>query len=144
MAHPGDHSLIISQSLVNHKLCWDSQLFLSFSAYTFSEKKSTFLTFLHGWLVTFLSLKPAKTEFLLVFQHAKIHILTLAIHAPCQYNDTPVSSARNLSVIFDSSLSFSDHISYNDFAHICDLHLFVIFLITPHPAPLPTFLIHSN
>ena len=73
----------------------------------------------------FLSLNSAKTEFLLVglpAQLSKIHnpILKISSNTTIQ----PVSSARNLGIIFDSNLSFSDHISYiskSCFSHIRDL-----------------------
>ena len=73
----------------------------------------------------FLSLNPAKTEFLLIglpAQLTKIHNPTLTI--PGNTTIQPVSSARNLGIIFDSNLSFSDHISYiskSCFTHIRDL-----------------------
>ena len=75
----------------------------------------------------FSSLNPAKTEFLLIglpAQFTKIHNLTLTI--PSNTTIQRGSSARNLGVIFDSNLSFSDHISYMSkscFSHIRDLQL---------------------
>ena len=73
----------------------------------------------------FLSLNPAKTELLLIglpAQLTKMHNPTFTI--PDNTTIQPVSSARNLGIIFDSNLSFSDHISYiskSCFAHIRDL-----------------------
>ena len=96
-----------------------------------------------SWMAwNFLSLNPAKTEFLLIglpAQLSKIHNPTLTISS----NTTiiqPVSSARNLGIIFDSNLSFSDHISctFRNPASlifvICDV--FVILWITKLPALL--------
>src|SRR3990167_2354803 len=66
-----------------------------------------------------------KTEILLLglsAQLAKIESPTLS--TPSNINIKPVSSARNLGIIFDSNLSFSDHISYiskSCFSHIRDL-----------------------
>ena len=64
-------SSIISQSSVNHKLyADDTQLFLSFSADTFSENillLQNTISNISSWMASnFLSLNPAKTEFLLI------------------------------------------------------------------------------
>ena len=56
-------------------------------------------------------MNPAETEFLLIglpAQLTEIHNPTLTI--PGNTTIQPVSSARNLGIIFDSNLSFSDHI----------------------------------
>ena len=111
-------STITSRSSVNHKLyADDTQLFLSFSADAFSEKIKLLqdtISEISTWMASnFLSLNPTKTEFLLIglpAQLAKIHNPTLTISSNTTIQ--PVSSARNLGVIFDSNLSFSDHISY--------------------------------
>ena len=111
-------SSIISQSSVNHKLyADDTQLFLSFSAEAFSENillLQNTISNISSWMASnFLSLNPAKTEFLLIglpAQLSKIHNPTLTISSNTTIQ--PVSSARNLGIIFDSNLSFSDHISY--------------------------------
>ena len=72
-----------------------------------------------------LSLNPAETEFLLIglpAQFSEIHNPTLTISSNTTIQ--PVSSARNLGIIFDSNLSFSDHISFISkywFSHIRDL-----------------------
>ena len=122
-------STIISRSSVSHKLYADDFRFLSFSADAFSEKiqllKDT-ISEISSWMASnFLSLNPTKTEFLLIglpAQLAKIHNPTVTI--PSNTTIQPVSSARNLGVIFDSNLSLSDHISYiskSCFSHIHDL-----------------------
>ena len=97
-------SSIISQSSVNHKLEFyadDTQLFLSFSADTFSENillLQNTISNISSWMASnFLSLNPAKTEFLLVglpAQLSKIHNPTLTISSNTTIQ--PVSSARNL------------------------------------------------
>ena len=61
----------------------------------------------------FLSLNPAKTDFLIIgfpAQFTKFHnpILTIPFNTTIQL----VSFARNLGAFFDSNLSFSDHIFY--------------------------------
>ena len=68
---------------------------------------------------------PAKTDFLVIglsVQFTKIPNPTLTI--PSSTTKQLVSSAQKLDVIFDSNLSFSDHISFMSkscFSHICDL-----------------------
>ena len=146
-------SSIISQSSVNHKLyADDTQLFLSFSADAFSENillLQNTISNISSWMASnFLSLNPAKTEFLLIglpAQLSKIHNPTLTISS----NKTiqPVSSARNLGIIFDSNLSFSDHISYiskSCFSHIRDLRRIRNTLDHKTACTFATSLIHSK
>ena len=89
----------------------------------FYSCKILYPTFLHGWPQTFLN--PAKTVFLLIglpAQLSKIHNLKLTFSSNTTIQ--PVSSARNLGIIFGSNLSFSDHILYiykSRFSHIRDL-----------------------
>ena len=60
----------------------------------------------------FLSLNPSKTEFLVIGLPKQLERLNHpTIHLPKDVILSPVDSARNLGVIFDSNLSFSDHIS---------------------------------
>ena len=59
----------------------------------------------------------------------------------------PVSSARNLGNIFDSNLSFSDHISYiskSCFSHIRDLRRIRNTLDHKTACTIATYLIHSK
>ena len=96
----------------------------------------------------FLSLNPTKTEFLLIglpAQLTKIHNPTLTI--PSNTTIQPVSSARNLGAIFDSNLSFSDHISYiskSCFSHIRDLRRIRSTLDHKTACTMATSLIHSK
>ena len=91
----------------------------------FYSCKILYPTFLHGWPQTFyLSTLLKLNFFLLDFLHnfLKFTIPTLTISSNTTIQ--PVSSARNLGIIFDSNLSFSDHISYiskSCFSHIRDL-----------------------
>jgi len=66
------------------------------------------------WMTSnFLSLNPCKTEFLLIGvpqQCAKVNQLVL--HVPDNTTVTPVSNARNLGILFDSNLSFKQHINF--------------------------------
>ena len=91
--------------------------------------------------------QPAKTEFLLIglpAQLFKIHNPTLTISSNTTIQ--PVSSARNLG-IFDSNLSFSDHISYiskSCFSHIRDLRRIRNTLDHKTACTIATSLIHSK
>ena len=146
-------SSLISQSSVNHKLyADDTQLFLSFSADTFSENillLQNTISNISSWMASnFLSLNPTKTEFLLIglpAQLSKIHNPTLTISSNTTIQ--PVSSARNLGIIFDSNLSFSDHISYiskSCFSHIHDLRRIRNTLDHKTACTIATSLIHSK
>jgi len=96
----------------------------------------------------FLSLNPSKTEFLLIglpAQLAKIDNPILSM--PSNVNIKPVSSARNLGLIFDSNLSLSDHISYlskSCFSHIRDLRRIRNTLDHTTARTIATSLIHSK
>ena len=102
-----------------------------------------------SWMASnFLSFNPTKTEFLFIglpAQFAKIHNPTLTISSNTTIQ--PVSSARNLGVIFDSNLSFSDHISYISkycFYHIRDLQRIRSTLDYNTACTIATSLIHSK
>ena len=96
----------------------------------------------------FLSLNSSKTEFLLIglpTQLAKIDNPSLSM--PSSTSIKPVASARNLGVIFDSNLSFSDHISNISktcFAHIRDLRRIRNTLDHTTACTIATSLIHSK
>ena len=113
----------------------------------FYSCKILYPTFRHGW-PHFLSLNPTKTEFLLIglpAQLSKIHNPTLTISSNTTIQ--PVSSARNLGIIFDSNLSFSDHISYiskSCFSHIRDLRRIRNTLDHKTACTIATSLIHSK
>ena len=95
-----------------------------------------------------LSFNPAKTEFLLIglpAQLSKIHNPKLTISSYTTI--LPVSSAQNLGIIFDSNLSFSDHISYiskSCFSHIRDLRRIRNTLNHKTACTIATSLIHSK
>ena len=146
-------STIISRSSVNHKLyADDTQLFLSFSAENFSlniKFLQDTISEISSWMASnFLSLNQSKTEFLLIglpAQLAKIDNPFLSM--PSGINIRPVPSARNLGVIFDSNLSFSDHISYiskSCFSHIRDLRRIRNTLDHTTASTIATSLIHSK
>jgi len=146
-------SSIISRTSVNHKLyADDTQLFLSFPATNFEHNIQLLqktISEISSWMASnFLSLNPSKTEFLLIglpLQLAKINNPTISISNDVRLK--PVSSARNLGVIFDSNLSLSEHISYiskNCFAHIRDLRRIRNTLNQTTACTIATSLIHSK
>ena len=106
-----------------------TQFFLSFSPCNFQQNIQLLqntISEISSWMASnFLSLNSSKTEFLLIglpTQLTKIDNPSLCM--PLSSSIKPVASARNLGVIFDSNLSFSDHISNISkrcFAHIRDL-----------------------
>ena len=73
----------------------------------------------------FLSLNPSKTELILIGLPQQLSELSNPIiHLPNNITLSPVHSARNLGIIFDSNLTFSQHISAvskSRFYHIRDL-----------------------
>ena len=114
----------------------------------FYSCKILYPTFLHGWPQTFyLSTLLKLNFFLLDFLHnfLKFTIPTLTISSNTTIQ--PVSSARNLGIIFDSNLSFSDHISYiskSCFSHIRDLRRIRNTLDHKTACTIATSLIHSK
>ena len=146
-------SHIISRSSVNHKLyADDTQLFISFSPCNFQQNIQLLqntISEISSWMASnFLSLNSSKTEFLLIglpTQLAKTDNPSLSM--PSSTSIKPVTSARNLGVIFDSNLSFSDHISYISktcFAHIRDLRRIRNTLDHTTACTIATSLIHSK
>ena len=142
------------KSSVDHKLyADDTQLFLSFSPCNFQQNIQLLqntISEISSWMASnFLSLNSSKTEFLLIglptLQLAKIDNPSLSM--PSSTFIKPVASARNLGVIFDSNLSFSDHISYISktcFAHIRDLRRIRNTLDHTTACTIATSLIHSK
>jgi Reverse transcriptase (RNA-dependent DNA polymerase)/Endonuclease-reverse transcriptase len=146
-------SSIISRSFVNHKLyADDTQLFLSFSPSQFANSihlLQNTISEISSWMASnFLSLNPSKTEFLLFgtpAQLTKISEPTLTLSSDTIIK--PASSARNLGIIFDSNLSFSDHISHLSktcFSHIRDLRRIRNTLDHTTACTIATSLIHSK
>ncbi len=109
-------SLISNSSVKHHLYADDTQLFISFTALDFSTNMAhlqTTIELVSTWMsANLLSLNQSKTEFLLIGlpkQLSKISNPSLLM--PANVAITPSDSARNLGVIFDSSLTMSDHIS---------------------------------
>ena len=96
----------------------------------------------------FLSLNPSKTEFMLIGnsrQLSKIENSTLSL--PDNVYVKPVSSARNLGVIFDSRLSFTDHVSSVSkacYCHIRNLRRIRSSLDQSTATTIATSMIHSK
>ena len=106
----------------SHKLyADDTRLHLSFSAVDFSHSSAHLeqtVSNVYNWISSyFLSLNPSKTEFLVIglpkqlekLYHPTIHLRNDVILSP-------VDSARNLGIIFDSNITQSDHKCQN---HAC-------------------------
>ena len=146
-------SHIISNSCASHHLCADdTQLYMSFSATDFATNiahlQST-LSSVYDWMSSnFLSLNPSKTEFLLLGlprQLAKLQNPNITL--PGNVTLCPVTSARNLGVIFDSNLSFSEHISAisrSCYQHIRDLRRIRPNVDTATARTIAVSLIHSK
>ena len=136
-------SSLISDSPVNHHLyADDTQLVISFSA----SNLETTIDSVSTWMSTnLLSLSQSKNEFLLIglpkqFSHATLHM-------PSNVTTKPSDSIRNLGVIFDSSLTMSDHISAvskSCFLFIRDLRRIRSTLDSTTAKTSATFLIHSK
>src|SRR5664279_3771005 len=95
-----------------------------------------------------LSLNQSKTEFLLIGLPQQLSKLSNPLLAmPSNVSITPTSTARNLGVIFDSTLSMSEHISAiskSCFCHICDLRRIRSTLDLTTAKTIATSLIHSR
>ena len=95
----------------------DNQLFISFVTSEFSANilhlQATTVELVSQWMpANILSLNQFKTEFLLIGLPAQLPQNSYpCLLMPSNAIITPTPSARNLGVIFDSTLSMSDHIS---------------------------------
>ena len=145
-------SLISDSSVKHHLYADDTQLFISFSAPNFSHSLTnleTTIDIVSTWMsANLLSLNQSKTEFLLIGlpkQLSKISDPTLLM--PSNVTITPTDAARNLGVIFDSSLTMSNHISSvskSCFLAIRDLRRIRSTLDYTTAQTIATSLIHSK
>jgi hypothetical protein len=96
----------------------------------------------------FLSLNPSKTEFLVIGLPKQLEKLNHpTIHLPNDVILSPVDSARNLGVIFDSNLTFSNHISAvskSCLYHIRDLRRIRNTIDHTTACTIATSLVHSK
>jgi exonuclease III len=146
-------STVISNSSANHHLfADDTQLFLSFSAadfaYNITHLENT-ISNVSNWMSSnFLSLNPSKTEFLIIGLPQQLSKLNSPIiHLPNNVTLSPVTSARNLGVIFDNNLTFSQHISAiskSCFLNIRDLRRIRNTIDQTTACTIATSLIHSK
>ena len=145
-------SIISSFSLDHHLYADDTQMFTCFSSLNFSDSiapfKSTFDAISTWMSENFLALNPSKTEFILLGtpqQLAKLHNPVLALSSGIEI--TPVSSVRNLGVIFDKHLSLHDHItkiSQACFFHLRDLRHIRPYLSFNTASTIGTALVQSK
>ena len=109
-------SSIISASSVSHLLyADDTQLIISFVPQNFTchKQPSVHYTLISSWMSSnYLTLNLSKTEFLLIgLTQQTSKIVNLSLFIPSTKPIMPSLSAKNLGFIFDSTLSFSKHIS---------------------------------
>jgi len=117
-------SSLISDSFVGHHIyADDNQLFISFVTSEFSTNISHLqatVDLVSQWMSSnLLTLNQSETEFLLIGLPAQLSTISdLSLLMPCNTITAPTSSARNLGVIFDSTLlttplrTLSPHLSY--------------------------------
>ena len=146
-------SSVISQSTINHHLyADDTQLFNSFSPTNFPADIILFqdtLSNVSDWMSSnMLSLNHSKTQFLIIGLPKQLEKLSdPLLKMSSGLAISPVSSARNLGVIFDSSLSMSEHISAiskSCFFHIRDLRRIRNTLDLQTAKTIATSLIHTR
>ena len=110
-------SSLISAASISHLLYADViQLFISFVPKNFSSAINTLqstITLISSWMSSnYLTLNPSKTEFLLIgLPQQTSKIVNPSLSLPITKPIMPSLSAKNLGLIFDSTLSFSKQIS---------------------------------
>ena len=146
-------SSLLSASSVNHHLyADDTQLFISFTPQSFSSSIQSLqntIAAVATWMSSnLLCLNQSKSEFMVIGhpkQLSKLNKPSLAM--PDNTILLPVSSARNLGIIFDSQLTLSKHISAltsSCFYHIRDLKRIRNYLSTETAILIATSLVHTK
>ena len=111
------HKIILKYKLEYHVYADDTQLYLCFKptqqcADNTIERIESCICEIRKWMQeNFLKLNDEKTEFVLIGsrqQMSKVHVPHITIG---DADITPATKARNLGVIFDSSMSLNAHIS---------------------------------
>ena len=151
-ATPLSHLIASNPSISHHLYADDTQLFTSFStsdsAAGLSALEST-ISSVSSWMSSnFLALNPSKTEFLLFGNRSQLSKANnIILSMPNNISIRPVTSVRNLGVVFDSELSFSKHIaslSKSCFCHIRNLRRIRSSVDLPTATTIAVSLIHSK
>src|SRR6218665_1139874 len=126
-------SIIKASSVDHHLYADDTQLFISFSPNSFSESIDHLLhvvKLISSWMTSnLLSLNPSTTECILIGLREQLKkipdpFISLNLDSASTHTFTSNSPVRNLGVIFDKNISFSNHITHisrSCFMHIRDL-----------------------
>src|SRR6218665_527566 len=99
-----------------------------------------------------LCLNPSKTEFILIGLREQLKkipdpSISINLDSASTHTFTPSSPVRNLSVIFDQNLSFSDHITHlsrSCFMHIRDLRRSRPMLDLKTASTIATSIVHAK
>jgi len=145
-------SLIADSSINHHLYADDTQLYISFSPLDFCSNILSLqntISLISDWMsANLLSLNQSKTEFLVIGLPQQLSKLSNpSLSMPSNSSITPTVAARNLGVIFDSTLSMSNHISAVSktcFFSIRDLRRIRNTLDSSTAKTIATSLIHSK
>ena len=145
-------SLLSSSPVSHHLYADDTQLFISFSPLSFAsttDSLQTTISTVANWMSSnLLCLNQSKSEFLVVGLQKQLSKLNNPLlHMPDNTALLPVESARNLGVIFDSHLTFSQQLSSltkSCYYHIRDLNRIRNCLDLESAKTVATSFIHSK
>src|SRR6218665_4019908 len=148
-------SLIRASSIDHHLYADDTQLFIS-SPNSFSDSIDHLLHVVKQisfWMISnLLCLNPSKSEFILIGLRDQLKeipdpSISINLDSALTHTFTPTSPVRNLGVIFDQNLSFSDHItqlSRSCFVHIRDLRRIRPMLDLKTASTIATSIVHAK